>query len=165
TSEEFKADLRQKLEEQAKQEEENYERDRVAEKAAEKAEIDIPQVMIDHEVEQLGQDVEQRLRFQGLDLDDYFKFTGSSMEQLKEQFKEDAEKRVRISLTIETIGKAENIEVTEEDIDKELDKMAELYSQDKEQLKKVFQSQGSLDRIKTDIQFRKTLDFLVEHSK
>lgn len=165
TLEEFKADLRQKLEEQAKQEEENYKRDRVAEKAAEKAEIDIPQVMIDHEVEHMVQDFEQRLRFQGLDLDNYFKFTGSSMEQLKEQFKEDAEKRVRISLTIEAIGKAENIEVTEEDIDKELDKMAELYSQDKEQLKKVFQSQGSLDRIKTDIQFRKTLDFLVEHSK
>ena len=129
--EEFKADLRQKLEEQAKQEEENYKRDRVAEKAAEKAEIDIPQVMIDHEVEHMVQDFEQRLRFQGLDLDNYFKFTGSSMEQLKEQFKEDAEKRVRINLTIEAIGKAENIEVTEEDIDKELDKMAELYSQEK----------------------------------
>lgn len=165
TLEEFKADLRKKLEEQARLEEENYKRDRVAEKAAEKAEIDIPQVMIDHEVEHMVQDFEQRLRFQGLDLDNYFKFTGSSMEQLKEQFKEDAEKRVRISLTIEAIGKAENIEVTEEDIDKELDKMAELYSQDKEQLKKMFQSQGSLDRIKTDLQFRKTLDFLVEHSK
>lgn len=165
TLEEFKADLRKKLEEQARLEEENYKRDRVAEKAAEKAEIDIPQVMIDHEVEHMVQDFEQRLRFQGLDLDNYFKFTGSSMEQLKEQFKEDAEKRVRISLTIEAISKAENIEVTEEDIDKELDKMAELYSQDKEQLKKMFQSQGSLDRIKTDLQFRKTLDFLVEHSK
>jgi trigger factor len=165
TLEEFKADLRKKLEERAKQEEENYKRDTVVEKAAENAEINIPQAMIDHEVEHMVQDFKQRLRFQGIDLDTYFKITGSSMDQLKEQFKEDAEKRVRISLTIEAISKAENIEVTEEDQDKELEKMAELYSRDKDELKKLFESQGTLERMKEDIRIRKTIDLLVEHSK
>jgi trigger factor len=165
TLEEFKADLRKKLEERAKQEEENYKRDTVVEKAAENAEINIPQAMIDHEVEHMVQDFKQRLRFQGIDLDTYFKITGSSMDQLKEQFKEDAEKRVRISLTIEAISKAENIEVTEEDQDKELEKMAELYSWDKDELKKLFESQGTLERMKEDIRIRKTIDLLVEHSK
>lgn len=165
TLEEYKADLRKKLEERAKQEEENYKRETVVEKAAQNAEIDIPQVMIDHEVEHMVQDFEQRLRFQGLDLETYFKLADTSLEQLKEQFKEDAEKRIRISLTIEAIGEAENIEVTDEDENKEIERLAELYNQDKDELRKRYEEQGVLERLREDIRYRKTIDWLVEQSK
>lgn len=165
TLEEYKADLRKKLEERAKQEEENYKRETVVEKAAQNAEIDIPQVMIDHEVEHMVQDFEQRLRFQGLDLETYFKLADTSLEQLKEQFKEDAEKRIRISLTIEAIGEAENIEVTDEDENKEIERLAELYNQDKDELRKRYEEQGVLERLREDIRYRKTIDWLVEKSK
>ncbi|MDQ0339468.1 trigger factor [Caldalkalibacillus uzonensis] len=165
TLEEYKADLRQKLEERAKQEEENYKRETVVEKAAENATIDIPQVMIDHEIEHMVRDFEQRLRLQGLDLDTYFSFSGTDKEGLKEQFKDDAEKRVRINLTLEAIAKAEEIEVTDEEIEAELDKLAEMYGRDKEEIKKIFTAQGNMETIQQDIRFRKTIDLLVNHSK
>ncbi|GGK30471.1 trigger factor [Caldalkalibacillus thermarum] len=165
TLEEYKADLRKKLEARAKEEEENYKRETVVEKAAENATIDIPQVMIDHEIEHMISDFEQRLRLQGLDLDTYFTFTGTDLEGLKEQFKEAAEKRVRINLTLEAIAKAENIEVTEEDMEAELERLAELYGRDKDEIKKVFAGQGNESSIREDIKMRKTIDLLVNHSK
>ncbi|EGL81567.1 Trigger factor [Caldalkalibacillus thermarum TA2.A1] len=165
TLEEYKADLRKKLEARAKEEEENYKRETVVEKAAENATIDIPQVMIDHEIEHMISDFEQRLRLQGLDLDTYFKFSGTDLEGLKEQFKEAAEKRVRINLTLEAIAKAENIEVTEEDMEAELERLAELYGRDKDEIKKVFLGQGNESSIREDIKIRKTIDLLVNHSK
>ena len=99
----------------------------VIEKAAENAEIDIPEAMIDNEIDRMMKEFEQRLQMQGMNLELYYQFSGQDENALKEQMKEDAEKRVRVSLTLEAIAKAENIEVTDEEVEKELEKMAEMY--------------------------------------
>lgn len=164
TLEEYKADLRKKLEEKASHDEEHYKKDTVVEKAAENATIEIPQVMIDHEVEHMLQDLEQRLKMQGMTLDLYFQYSGQNVEQLKEQFKQDAEKRVRINLTLEAIAKAENIQVEEQDVEEELTKMSEMYGMDVEELKSRL-GEENLQGLEKDIKIRKAVDLLVENSK
>jgi trigger factor len=162
TLDELKAKIKQRLEEAKKNEAETTLRNTLVEKAAENAEIDIPEVMVKNETDRMLKEFEQRLQMQGLNLELYYQFSGQDEAALREQMKEDAEKRVRVSLTLEAIAKAENIEVTEEDINKELEEMSNMYGIEVENLKKML---GSLEGIKEDLKLRKAIDFLVENSK
>jgi len=161
---ELKKEISERLQKEREQENENQKRDTVIEKAAENAEIDIPQAMIDTEIERMFQEFEQRLQMQGMNLDLYYQFTGTNKEALNEQFKNDAEMRVRVNLTLEAIAIAENIEVTDEDVEKEFEKMAEMYNRPVEELKGLLAAQGD-DIMKQDIKIQKTIDLLVENSK
>jgi trigger factor len=162
TLEQLKDKIRKRLEEMKKNEAEAALRDAVVEKAAENAEIDIPEVMVKNETDRMLREFDQRLQMQGLNLELYYQFSGQDEAALREQMKEDAEKRVRVALTIEAIAKAENIEVTEEEINEELEKMAKAYNLEVEKLKELL---GNLDGVKEDLKWRKTIDFLVENSK
>lgn len=104
---------------------------------------------------------EQRLQMQGMNLDLYYQFSGQDEDALKSQMNEDAEKRVRMNLTLEAIAKAENLEPSEEDVDKELQKMADMYSMSVEDIKKAFG--GNTDHIVSDLKVQKAVDFLVEN--
>ena len=86
-------------------------RDDLVEAAARNAEIDIPEVMVNTEVDRMMEEFEQRLQMQGMNLELYFQFSGQDEEALRSQMKDDAQNRVRVSLVLEAIGKAENIEV------------------------------------------------------
>jgi trigger factor len=165
TLEEYKADLRKKLEEKAQQDEENYKKDTLVEKAAENATIEIPPAMVEQEVEHMLKDFEQRLSMQGMNLDLYYQFAGLDEAGLREQFKGDAEKRVRINLTLEAISKAENVEVSQEDVEAELAKMAEMYGLEVEELKSRLGAQGNLESLESDLKVRKAIDILVNNSK
>lgn len=134
----------------------------VLEKAAANSEIDIPAEMIESETDRMLKEFEQRLQSQGLNLELYTQLSGQDTDSLKEQMKEDAEKRVRVSLTLEAIVKAENLEVTEEDVDAELQKMAEMYNMPVEQIKQVL---GSTDSVKEDLKMNKAVQLLVDASK
>ena len=103
------------------------------------------------------QEFEQRLQMQGMNLELYFQFSGQDEEALREQMKEEAEKRVRGSLTLEAIGKAENIEASEEEVNAELEKMACQYNMTVENIRTAL---GNLDALKGDIVARKTVQFL-----
>jgi trigger factor len=162
TLEQLKEKIRKRLEETKKNEAEAALRDAVVEKAAENAEIDIPEVMVKNETDRMLREFDQRLQMQGLNLELYYQFSGQDEAALREQMKEDAEKRVRVALTLEAIAKAENIEVTEEEVNEELEKMAKAYNLEVEKLKELL---GNLDGVKEDLKWRKTIDFLVEHSK
>ncbi|MFC4184772.1 trigger factor [Saccharococcus thermophilus] len=162
TLEQLKEKIRTRLEEAKKNEAEAALRDALVEKAAENAEIDIPEVMVKNETDRMLREFDQRLQMQGLNLDLYYQFSGQDEAALREQMKEDAEKRVRVALTLEAIAKAENIEVTEEEINEELEKMAKAYNLEVEKLKELL---GSLEGVKEDLKWRKTVDFLVENSK
>lgn len=162
TLEQLKEKIRARLEETKKNEAEAALRDAVVEKAAENAEIDIPEVMVKNETDRMLREFDQRLQLQGLNLDLYYQFSGQDEAALREQMKEDAEKRVRVALTLEAIAKAENIEVTEEEVNEELEKMAKTYNLEVDKLKELL---GSLEGVKEDLKWRKTIDFLVEHSK
>jgi trigger factor len=161
----LKTDIRKKLEESKKQEAENKTRETVIEKASDNAEIDIPESMVNTELDRMIQEFGQRLQMQGMNLDLYYQFSGTSEEALREQMKEDANKRVRTNLVLEAIVDAENIEVTEEEIDAEFNKMAEMYQMEVDQIKQMLAMQGGNEAVTSDLKVRKAIDFLVANSK
>lgn len=158
--------LRTKMKGNLKAEKENASetqmRDQLVQKAAENATVEIPQAMIDSEIDRMMQDFEQRLSQQGMNKELYFQFSGQDEDALREQMKADAETRVRVSLTLEAIAKAENMEVTSEDIDKELEKMAGQFNMDAEQIKTAL---GGTEMLENDIRMQNTVEFLVENAK
>lgn len=165
TLDELKQDIRKHLEEHKKQDAENHKRDTVVEKASDNAEMDIPEVMIENELDRMVKEFEQRLQAQGITTEMYFQITGSDEDEFREQMKDDAEKRIRANLTLEAIAKAENIEASDEDVDKELKEMAETYKQSVDDIKKLLAAQGGgTDAIKEELKLRNTIEFLVEQS-
>lgn len=161
TLDELKAKTRERLEEQKNQHAENKLRDDLVEKAAENAEVEIPEVMVDQEVDRMMKEFEQRLQMQGMNLELYFQFSGQDEAALREQMKEDAKKRVKFNLTLEAIAKAEEIIVSDEEADEEIAKMAEMYNMSAENVKAAL---GSTEGIKEDLKVRKAIDFLVENN-
>ncbi|WJQ83405.1 trigger factor [Brevibacillus brevis] len=165
TLEELKADTKKKLEEKTAQEKDQYVREQLVLKAAENAEIDLPAVMVEHELDQMVNEFGQRLQYQGMTLELYYQFSGMDESQLRDQLRADATSRVRTSLALEAIGKAENIEATEEDVNAELDKLAGVYGRPADELRKIFSAQDGMAALYRDVQTRKTVDLLVAESK
>ncbi|MCY7949919.1 trigger factor [Bacillus inaquosorum] len=151
---------KKRLEEAKENEADAKLREELVLKASENAEIDVPQAMVDTELDRMLKEFEQRLQMQGMNLELYTQFSGQDEAALKEQMKEDAEKRVKSNLTLEAIAKAENLEVSDEEVDAELSKMAEAYNMPVENIKQAI---GSTDAMKEDLKVRKAIDFLVEN--
>lgn len=163
TLEELKADIKAKMEESAKSQSEAATRDRVIDAVVANMTAEIPDQMVESEIDGMLQDFEYQLRYQGLDLEKYLQFSGTTMQEMREQMQDDALTRVKTSLTLETISKKENIEVTEEDLEKEFERLAEMQGQSVDEIKKMLGSQT--DYMKASIETRKTVDFLVENAK
>lgn len=164
TMEEYKEDIRKTLlvkkESEAKREKEA----KVIDKIVENATMDIPDAMVEMQQEQMVDEFAQRLSYQGLQLEQYLQFTGMDMEAFKEQCKPEALRRIESRLVLEAIAGAEAIEVTEEDMDKELENMASMYQMEVEKLKEVVGEHES-DSIKKDIAIQKAADLVVEAAK
>lgn len=158
----LKAKTRTRLEESRKQEAENALKDSLVDLATANATIDVPQAMVKAEQDRMIREFEQRLSMQGMNLDLYYQFSGTDEAALREQMAEDAEKRVRMNLTLEAIAKAEDLQVTDAELEDELAKMAEMYQTTAENIKNML---GNVDLLKEDIKIRKAIDFLVENSK
>ncbi|WP_277584544.1 trigger factor [Psychrobacillus antarcticus] len=137
-------------------------RDTLVEAAAENATIDIPEAMIASETDRMLQEFGQRLEQQGMNLDLYYQFSGQDEEALRTQMTEDAKNRVKVSLTLEAIGKQENIEVSEDEITTELEKMSAQFNMNVEDIKRAL---GSTEVLANDLRFAKTVEFLVENAK
>jgi trigger factor len=165
TLDEYKADLESKLKERKESEAKRGQEAEVVEKVSAAATVDIPQVMIDDEAEQMVKEFENRLRMQGMNIDMYYQFTGQSAEDLKGQMQEDAQKRVRNNLVLEAVAKAEGIEATQEEIQAELEKLAQMYGRSADEVAAIFANNGNLQTLVNDIVTRKTVDFLMENSK
>ncbi|MGG3915705.1 trigger factor [Bacillus sp. es.034] len=159
---ELKEKIEKRLQESKKNEAETAVRETLVNKASDNAEVEIPEVMVKAEVDRMMQEFEQRLQMQGMNLDLYFQFSGQSEEDLRGQMTEDAGKRVRTNLTLEAIAAAENLEVTDEEAEEEVNKMAEQYNMTADNIK---QALGGLDTLKADLKVRKAVEFLVENSK
>jgi trigger factor len=158
----LKEKIRTRLENSKKHEAEHNLRDTLVEKAAENAQVDIPEVMVTNEVNRMLQEFEQRLQMQGMNLELYFQFSGQDENALREQMNEEAVTRVRVALTLEAIAKAENIEATDEDVNAELEKMAGMYNMTVDNIKAAL---GGVDGIKGDLQKQKAVEFLIENKK
>ena len=160
---ELKEKTKTRLEEQKKAEAESTLRDSLLEQASSKAEIDVPEAMVTTEVDRMLQEFEQRLSSQGMNLERYFQFSGQDEAALRGQMKEDAGKRVRTNLTLEAIAEAENITVTDEDVENELSSMTEQFNMSVDQIKAALG--GSTEVLGNDLRIKKAIDFLVENSK
>ncbi|MBH0230053.1 trigger factor [Halobacillus yeomjeoni] len=163
TLDELTKKTRERLEEQKKTEAENHKRDTLVKQASENAEVEIPDAMVQTELDRMVQEFEQRLQMQGMTKDMYFQFTGQDEDTLREQMKEDAGKRVKTNLTLEAISEAEDVNVTDEDVNSELENMASMYQTDVAQLTQMLG--GNTDMIKEDLKVRKAIDVLVENCK
>lgn len=163
TLEELKEDIRKKQEENAKRlEKQNYE-DEVINKVVENATVDIPEVMIDAQINIMLRDFDYQLRYQGLSLDNYLKYMNMDIDKLKESYKDVATKRVKSQLVLEKIAEIEGVAATEEDMDSEIEKTAERYKQDLDKFKKTLK-EDEISYIKDGIIIQKTIDFLIESS-
>ncbi|WP_147803471.1 trigger factor [Alkalicoccus halolimnae] len=165
TFEDMKKAVRERMEQEKQQKVEMNKKDKLVEKATENATIEVPEAMVNTEVDRMLEEFGQRLQSQGMSLDMYYQFAQTDEEGMKEQFKEDAEKRVRMNMTLEAISNAENLEATEEDVEKELENMAEMYERPVDEIKQLLAMQGGTDVLKGDLQVRKAIDFLVDESK
>ncbi|ARF13131.1 trigger factor [Sporosarcina ureae] len=160
--EELRTKLKEEAEEVKKNDSDTALRDDLVEQAASNAEMEIPQAMIDSETDRMMQDFEQRLQMQGMNLDLYFQFSGQDEQTLRDQMKDDALSRVRVSLTLEAIGAAEKVEVPEEEVNAELEKMSEQFGMDVEQIKTTL---GGTSVLENDLRFNKTVQLLVDNAK
>ncbi|OKP88567.1 trigger factor [Paenibacillus helianthi] len=164
TLEEYKADLKAQLESRKQEELKGVRETAVVDAAAANADVEIPDAMIASEVANMVRDFDNRLRQQGMNMDMFLSFSGQTREDLELQMKGDAEKRVRNNLVLEVIAKAENIEVSEEEVTAELASMAESFKRTPEEIRSILAANGSLSSLNDEISLRKTIDFLVENS-
>lgn len=163
TLDELKEDIKKKKTEEAERMAKHEFEDSVIKKAVENAEVDIPQVMVDNQVESMIKDFDYQLRYQGLDLDSYMKYMNISHEELHQSYKETALDRVKTQLVLEAVTKAENISVSDEELEAEIVKTAEQYKQEPEKFKKSLRERD-IEYIKDGLEVQKTIDFLVENS-
>ena len=159
----FKADIKEKIKEQKIAEGKRKQEDKAVEEAVANAQMDIPDAMIDTEVRQMANDFAQRLQQQGLTMDQYFQFTGMTAEKMTEELKPQALKRIQTRLVLEAIVKAENIEISDEKIDEEIQKMAESYKMEAEKLKE-FMGENEKKQMKLDMAVQEAVTFLVENA-
>ncbi len=158
---EYKEDLKKKVADRKAAEGKSKKQNEVIDKIVEEAKMDIPQAMIDTQVNRMAEDFAQRLQQQGLSLEQYFQYTGLTPEKIIDDMKPEALKRIKNSLVLEAIVKAEGIEASDEDIDAEVTKMADMYKMDAEKLKA---NMGEEDKkqMGADIAIQKVVDLLVE---
>lgn len=165
TLEELKNDIRNKLKQTAEEQAKAAVENGAVDAAVANATVEIPEVMVEQKVDQMLNNVNQRLMQQGINLDQYFQYTNSSVDEMRQRMKPDAEKTVRNELVLDAIAKAEKIEASEEEINEELKKIAEYVRQDVEIVRKTLELQGEMGHIIQDIVRRKTVSFLAENAK
>lgn len=163
TLDEFKADTKKKLEEKKTSEANAKKEDAIIEKIIENAKMDIPEPMIDTQVRQMADDFARRLQQQGLTVEQYFQFTGMTGEMMVEQMKPQALKRIQSRLVLEAIAKAENIEVTEDDVNKEIESMATQYQMEADKLKELV-GENEKNQMKSDIAVSKAAELVVKEA-
>ena len=164
TLDEYKKDIEKKLQERKEKAAASQNEDRVVAKVVENATMEIPDRMVDAQVDNMLQDTARRMQSQGLSMDLYMKYTGMNVDQMKDQLRPDAVKRIQTRLVLEAVAKAENIEVSEEKIDEEIAKMAESYKMEADKLKS-YMTDSDKDQMKQDLAVQAAVDLLVSEAK
>ena len=161
TLDEYKNDIRARLLKDKEADAEKMKEDAVIEKVIAGAQMDIPDAMVDFQTEQLMEDFAQRMQMQGLSLDQYFQYTGMTEAQYREQMRPRALQNIQSRLVLEAVAAAENLEVTEEDVEAEMNRMAELYKMEVEKVKEIF-GESQLEEMKKDLAIQKAVKLLAE---
>ncbi len=163
TLQELRDDTKAKLEKSKEEAAKRKFEDAVIEAAVENATVDIPECMVNHQIENQIKDISYRLQSQGMQLEQYLQFTGMTMEALREQLKDTAAKTVKTQLVLAEIAKTENIELSDDDYEAEYKKMADMYGMEVEKVKELMAA--NRDAMSADIKTQKTIDLIVENAK
>ena len=168
TLEELRADVRAKAEVDAKEAAKNELRNRVIEKVVENTEVEVPEAMVKNEIENQLMELNYQLQYQGFGMEQFLQMTGKTMEEFKAEFtsnrRDEAIRNVKTSLVIEAIAKAEDVQVSEEEVNAEVQKMAEAYNMTVEQVKEALRPTDLKD-MEGQLKIRKTIDLLVDSAK
>ncbi len=161
TLEDYKAEVKAKIKERKENEGKETKENQAVEQAVANAEIDLPAPMVDLQAKQMADDFARRIMQQGMSVEQYFQFTGLNEEKMMEELKPQAEKRIRTRLVLEAIVAAENIEVSDERLDEELQKMADSYQMEVEKLKE-FMGENEKKQMKEDIAVQDAVTLITE---
>ena len=161
---EYKEDIKKKLTEKKEKAARAKKEAQAVEKAVENATMEIPDAMIDTQVQSMMEDFARRMQSQGLSLEQYFQFTGMDVKKMHDQMKPEALKRIQNSLVLEAVAKAENIEISDEKVDEEIAKMAEAYKMEVEKLKDLI-GESEKDQMKKDLAVQAAADLIADAAK
>lgn len=156
----YRADIEKRLTEQAKNRAENERRDKIIETVCENATVDIPQPMVERQIDQRINEMEMRMRYQGLKLEDFLKYTGQTLEQIRANYEEGAKKQVLAEVVLDAIREAEGIDATDEEVDAEIAKYAESAEKSAEDIKKTL-SDADMDYFREMVKTQKVIDMIV----
>ena len=164
TLEEYKADIRKKLQEKKEQDAKVENENNVIEKVVENAQMELPQPMVDTQAREMVENYARRLQSQGLNINDYMKYTGMTPEKLMEQMRPEAEKRIKTRLVLEKVVEVENVEVSDEKLDEQINEIAASYKLEGAKLKEMM-GEREKEQIREDLKVQAAIDLLVEQAK
>ncbi|MGM0438380.1 MAG: trigger factor [Bacillota bacterium] len=164
TMEEWRESIKEEIKEQKEQQAEQEYENKLLDEISENCEVDVPEKMVDNELDKMFQNLSQSISSQGLEVEEYLNYMGMDEESWREDNRETASKRVENNLILEAIAAAEEIEVSDEKVDEEIEKIAEENDQDVEQIKAFMQMQGQMEDLKESLRMEKTLDYLKENN-
>lgn len=161
---EYREDVKKNLTEKKEKDAKNLREEAAVKAAVEDSEMEIPDAMLETQQRQMVDEFAQRITMQGLSMEQYFQFTGTNYQQMVEQVKPQAEERIKSRLVLEAVAKAENLEASEEDYEKELETMAEVYQMDVAKVKELM-GEREKKNIMQDLAVRKAAEFVAENAK
>ena len=161
---EYRESVQKKLTERKENEAKRTKEDEAIQKVVEDAQMEIPDAMVDTQVDTMIDDFANRIAQQGMTFEQYMQFTGMTQDKLAEQMRPDALKRIQSGLVLEAVAKAENIEVSEEDVNAEIDNMAEMYGMEADKLKE-YMGDSEKESMKKDLAIQKAVDLIVEKAE
>ena len=161
---EYKKDIEAKILERKQKEAATENENRVVDRVAANASLEIPDKMVESQIDNMVQDTARRMQGQGLSMDMYMKYTGMTMDTMRDQMRPQALKRIQTRLVLEEVVKAEDIQVSDERLDEELAKMAAAYQMEVDKLKE-YMSDRDKEQMKEDLAVQEAVDFLVAEAK
>ena len=161
---EYKEDVKKKLTERKENEAKRTKEDEAVQKIIDKSTMELPDAMIDTQVNSMINEFAQRMASQGLTLDQYMQFSGVTMDKLKEQVRPEAVTRIKSSLVLEQIAKEENIEISDDEVAEEIEKMAKAYGMEADKLKE-YMGDSEKESMKRDLAIQKAVDLIMENVK
>ena len=164
TVDEYKADIRKTLEERKAESAKRIREERAVDKLVELSEVELPEPMIAYQQEKMLDNFKQQVAYQGMDFHQYLNMTGQTEQAMLEQIRPEAERQIKRSLIVEAVADAQNIEVTDEDVEKEYENMAKQYSMEVEKIKEIVSDEHA-ESLKADIRMQKASEFIREQAK
>ncbi len=164
TLDEYKKSIKERLLKESENKTKTETENAVIAKACDNATVDIPKAMVDAQMDSMMQDFAQRLQYQGMSLEMYMHYTGSTPEAFRESFREQAEKQTKTMLVLEAIYKTENVDVTDEEVNDKIAEMAKMYNMELDKLNELI-SDAEKENIRDDVKMSKTVDLLVNNAK